>query len=54
MITKLAPHIALILGILGLASLAASAWTIGRADLGTTLGLACTGVAFLILEWRVS
>ena len=54
MIQRLAPHAPLILAILGLAFLVAAAWTIGGADLGTTLGLAATGVAFLILEWRIS
>jgi hypothetical protein len=44
----------LILGILGLAFLAGAAWTIARADLGTTLGLTATGVALLVLEWRVT
>lgn len=54
MIHKLAPYAALILAILGLAFLVAAAWTINRSELGTTLGLASTGVAFLVLEWRVS
>jgi len=54
MIQKLAPHVALILGILGLAFLVAATWTIARADLGTTLGLAATGLAFLVIEWRIS
>jgi len=53
-INKLTPHVGLILAILGLTFLAASAWTISRADLGTTLGLAATGLALLILEWRIS
>ena len=53
MIQRLAPHVNLILAILGLSFLVAAAWTIGG-DLGTTLGLAATGVAFLILEWRIS
>ena len=54
MITKLAPYLPLILGILGLVFLVAAAWTIARAELGTTLGLVATGIAFLIIEWRVS
>lgn len=54
MISKFSPYIPLILGILGLVFLAAAAWTINRAELGTTLGLVATGIAFLILEWRVS
>jgi len=54
MIQKLAPHVALLLTILGLSFLVAATWTIGRADLGTTLGLASTGVAFLVIEWSVS
>lgn len=54
MIRKLAPHVALILTLLGLAFLVASVWTIGRADIGTTLGLAATGVALLVIEWSVS
>ncbi|MEU4386585.1 hypothetical protein [Promicromonospora sp. NPDC023805] len=54
MIRKLAPYIPLILGILGLVFLVLAAWTINRAELGTTLGLAAAGIAFLILEWRVS
>lgn len=53
LLAALRGNAALILGVLGLAFLAASAWTIGG-DLGTTLGLAATGAAFLILEWRVS
>lgn len=54
MIKKLAPHVPLILAILGLMFLVAAAWTIARADLGTTLGLTAIGIAFLILEWRVT
>lgn len=54
MINKLAPHLPLILAVLGLVFLVSAAWTIARADLGTTLGLAATGIAFLILEWRVT
>lgn len=54
MIQKLTPHAALVLTILGLAFLVASVWTIARADLGTTLGLAATGAAFLVIEWSVS
>lgn len=54
MITKLLPYIRLILGVLGLAFLVAAAWTINRAELGTTLGLVATGLAFLILEVRAS
>jgi len=54
MIRKLAPHAALLLGLLGLAFLVASIWTIDRAALGTTLGLAATGLAFLAIEWRIS
>lgn len=54
MINKLTPNLPLILCILGLACLVASVWTIDRAQLGTTLGLAATGVAFLILEWRTT
>lgn len=54
MIDKLTPHAHLMLAILGLAFLVAATFTIGRADLGTTLGLAATGAAFLILEWRTS
>lgn len=53
MIHKLAPHLPLLLGILGLAFLVASVWTIGRAELGTTLGLAATGAALLVIEWRI-
>lgn len=53
MIDKLAPHYDLILTILGLAFLVASVWTIGQAELGTTLGLAATGVALLVIEWSV-
>ena len=44
MITKLLPYIPWILGILGLAFLVAAAWTINRAELGTTLGLVATGL----------
>ena len=54
MITKLAPHVPLILCILGVVFLVAATWTIARADLGTTLGLTATGVAFFVLEWRVT
>jgi hypothetical protein len=53
-ITKLLPYIRLILGVLGLAFLVAATWTINRAELGTTLGLVATGLAFLILEVRAS
>jgi hypothetical protein len=53
-ITKILPFIRLLLGILGLAFLVASAWTINRAELGTTLGLVATGLAFLILEVRAT
>lgn len=53
-IAKLAPYVPLILGILGLVFLVVAAWTINRAELGTTLGLVATGIAFLILEWRVT
>jgi hypothetical protein len=53
-INKLTPHAHLILCILGLAFLVAATFTISRADLGTTLGLAATGLTFLILEWRTS
>ena len=54
MIRRLTPHMPLILGILGLAFLVASVWTIARTDLGTTLGLTATGLALLVLEWRVT
>lgn len=54
MIRRLAPHAALIISILCLAFLVAAVWTIGRAELGTTLGLAATGLAFAALEWRIS
>lgn len=54
MITKLTPYLPLILSILGLIFLVTAAWTINRAELGTTLGLVATGIAFLILEWRVT
>lgn len=54
MFRRLAPHMQLILGVCGLAFLVASAWTIARAEIGTTLGLAATGLAFLIIEWSVS
>lgn len=54
MFRRLAPHVQVILAVLGLAFLVASAWTIDRAELGTTLGLAATGLALLILEWSVS
>lgn len=54
MIKKLAPHTLEILAILGFAFIVASVWTIGRAELGTTLGLAATGLALLVTEWRVS
>lgn len=54
MIRRLAPHVPLLLGILGLAFLVASVWTIARTELGTTLGLAAAGLALLVLEWRVT
>jgi len=53
-IRRLAPHVPLLLGILGLAFIVAAVWTISRAELGTTLGLAATGLALLVLEWRVT
>lgn len=54
LLQALAPHITLILGILGLVFLVAATATIGRAELGTTLGLAAAGLALLVLEWRTS
>lgn len=50
----LAANAPTVFAVLGLAFLVAAVWTIDRADLGTTLGLAATGVGFLILEWRLS
>lgn len=54
MIRKLAPHMPLVLGVLCLAFLVASVWTINRAEIGTTLGLLATGLACAALEWRIS
>lgn len=54
MISKILPFLRLILGVLGLAFLVAAAWTINRAELGTTLGLVATGLALLILEVRAT
>lgn len=54
MIRRLAPHLPLLVGILGLAFLVASVWTIARAELGTTLGLAATGLGLFALEWRTT
>ena len=50
MIDKLTPAaLRLLLSIAGLAFLAAAAWAV---DL--RLGLASTGVALILLEWRIS
>ena len=49
LLTLLGPHIAFVLSVLGLAFLVSSVWTIGRAELGTTLGLAATGLALLVI-----
>lgn len=54
MFRKLAPHLPLLLGVIGMAFVVAAVWTIGRAELATTLGLTATGFALLVLEWRVT
>jgi hypothetical protein len=48
LLQALAPHARLILCVLGLVFLVAGAWTYAP-----PLGLAATGVALLLLEWRV-
>lgn len=49
LLAALTPHALLLIGLFGVIFLVAAAWT-----QGVTYGLAATGVALLLTEWRLS